>query len=1147
MKKGDKKIKYVVTLMVCLLLGISVYGQNPGYNYIRVRSPRTKISSNTVLDSYTSNKDSVSVLFQYVDGLGRPLQNVQQQGSPTGKDIIQPFIYDNQSRDSIKYLPYTIASPTPGAYQPNAITSSSGYSGSAQYQFYQQSGQGYINTQYPYTATAYEPSTENRVQEQGAPGTSWQLSTSAISGSGHTVKLAYASNDQSVFSTTPSAGNTGSRMVALYTVTVNPDQSRRLTRTNNNATYPTGTLTVTITKDENWNSATDGCLNTTEEYKDLEGNVVLKRTYNKVGTTLQMLSTYYVYDDFNNLCYVLPPGANPDANAAIATATINNMCYQYRYDERGRLTQKKIPGKGWDFVVYNTIDQVIGTQDSLQRTQAPQQVSYTKYDAQGRQVISGYYTITGSTAGTNYLTSLQTSANGQSTLWESRATTTYSNATIPTTGATMLATTYYDDYNLTGIPSTNVKPGTASVMTRGLATATVSAVLNTPANTLWKINYYDDLGRTIQTYGQHYLGGVVSVNNYDLVTSSYDFTNEVTATTRKHYNSTSTTAPILTIANTYVYDHMGRKKQSWIAIANGSAALPTALLLSQADYNEVGQLMTKHLHSTNSGTSYLQNISYAYNERGWLKTSSAPLFALQLNYNDGTTPQYNGNISNQLWGTPGSLTKNYAYKYDNLNRLVSGIASTGNTEKSIVYDVQGNITGLQRYLNSTEVDGLKYSYLSGTNPTNQLQSITDSTTNDAGMKHGTFTYAYDGNGNMITDNSKGLTTAYNILNLPYSNTLTGTSPGTVTYTYDAGGAKLRRVSTQGTGISTDYIDGIEYDATGSNTPTITFIQTEEGRALPTGSTYNYEYNLADYLGDTRYTFDTSTGAARAEQQDDYMPFGMDVSVGTIGSPQNYYLYNKKELQPQLGLYDYGARFYDPVIGRWTSVDPLAEKSRRWSPYNYAIDDPIRFVDPDGKEIINIQGGVRFTGEDAKVAFTSIKQQYQTSVNFKIHFVYESKTKEIYKHTLDAFRQGKPEVLHYDADVNRKDERRKEALAGYPKKGDGTERDEYPYASTFEGGAGAAIAYVPWLEQRSQGGSLKALYNTMTQGEAFIVIPVPKDKEPDKDTQPSPSPSFKPTFPILPLPTTLPNVPLPTVPELPTLPELPVFPELPIFF
>jgi RHS repeat-associated protein len=151
----------------------------------------------------------------------------------------------------------------------------------------------------------------------------------------------------------------------------------------------------------------------------------------------------------------------------------------------------------------------------------------------------------------------------------------------------------------------------------------------------------------------------------------------------------------------------------------------------------------------------------------------------------------------------------------------------------------------------------------------------------------------------------------------------------------------------------DYVGGIEYKNTA-----LEAIYHSEGRIYKG----QYEYTLKDHLGNSRVTFRDKNGTAEILQENHYYPFGMN-QEGKWASTPNKYQYNGKELNEDLGLNwnDYGARWYDAAIGRWSVIDPLSEKMASWSPYNYAFNNPIRFIDPDGMATRNIDGSTTFSG------------------------------------------------------------------------------------------------------------------------------------------------------------------------------------------
>ncbi|WP_394337441.1 RHS repeat domain-containing protein [Chryseobacterium elymi] len=143
--------------------------------------------------------------------------------------------------------------------------------------------------------------------------------------------------------------------------------------------------------------------------------------------------------------------------------------------------------------------------------------------------------------------------------------------------------------------------------------------------------------------------------------------------------------------------------------------------------------------------------------------------------------------------------------------------------------------------------------------------------------------------------------------------------------------------------TTDYLDGFQYVNSA-----LKFFPTAEGYFnVETGK---YVYNYIDHLGNTRLSYATNGAGIEIIEESNYYPFGLKHEGYNVltGNPSYKYKYNGKELQ-ETGMHDYGARFYMPDLGRWGVIDMKAEISRRWSPYTYAYNNPIRFVDPDGRQ------------------------------------------------------------------------------------------------------------------------------------------------------------------------------------------------------
>jgi hypothetical protein len=507
----------------------------------------------------------------YTDGFSRPLQIVTKKyANVYAKDIVYHYNYDEKGNVSRDLLPFAKSDLTIAAvnkFDKNIYTDLR--------QTY--NTLGYTNENFLYSETIHEPAIRGGIMEQRAQGNGWAGIGKGIS----TLTRKLLSSDN------------------LVRLTINHQFSSAPVYSS--TAYNANEVMVKIVTDE------DG--NVTQTFIDLDGNVIAQQT--------GIQRSYNVYDIYSKLRYIITPKAVAELTANnwnLTSDIIDNLCYRFEYDSRGNQILLKKPGVSYQEFKYDLNNRIILSQDGIQR-QNNKWIFY-KYDAKGRLVQQGEYTIVGTSqvgagGGSEYVTYTNVSNLFLWYLYNKKITNS-SHYEYSFSNTTFFVHYYFDDYSfvnrivsLGGVTANqlnfvqtiaNATEGFSpakSIHTNGYLTGMHVAVSN---NSKWltKVNYYNERGEVIQTLGD-------DLNNKFSVTAfGYNYKGNLIKTVFQN--------PDLTLQKKYAYDNHGRLRQ--ISHKAGSAA--DYRRIAQYDYDDIGRLKLKQLGAMK------YPVNYEYNIRNWI-------------------------------------------------------------------------------------------------------------------------------------------------------------------------------------------------------------------------------------------------------------------------------------------------------------------------------------------------------------------------------------------------------------------------------------------------------------------------------------------------------------------------------------------------
>jgi hypothetical protein len=724
-------------------------------NYVRSWTPQIEIVDPALLTSPDADRWTVQVQTQYQDGLARPIQTVSRSASPEGMDLVSSVYYDEFGRESHKFLPFQPTSNS-GSFRMDPFADQADfYSGS-----YLQSQPAIRGESHYYSKTITEESPLGRPVKTFAPGNSWVGSEGSASEKAVSRKYEFNSVADNVF---------------MWNMAINAGQDDI---PQHNFSYGAGKLYKTTTTDESGKSVV--------EYKDLSGNIILRKVQidDQPGISYDgWLCTYYVYDDYGLLRFVIPPKAVTQVllTGSVSSDVARELCFQYLYDSRFRMIAKHIPGAGWAEMVYDERDRLVFSRDANQMRRA--EWSYFLYDRLNRPVVSGL--MSSALEAVDMMDFINSSEE---------------LATINVGGSPMqvslyplienedrvdLTITYYDDYenwntrsfdqSIFGhydTPLGDRSPTTESLRTRLMATGTKVRALefvgsmSDMRHNSWieAVQYFDEKGRPIQKRSNNFVTGEESFSTW------YDFTGKTIQTLQAHSNPMAGTQ--FNILTETKYDHAGRLLEIDKTVNDDPE---TKRQVVRNSYDELGNLLTKSLGNKTEGSGNtvvqvlpdpMETLRYAQNIRGWLKginwnyeedirgtKPEQSWFAMDLSYDWGySNNQFAGNIAGSRWFTKGSgAERSYGYRYDGANRLLladfaqritpvnwarsyagfnidfSTTMGDGSSAAT-AYDENGNIRQMQQWgmkLNqAVQVDNLWYAY-ENNGISNKLQAVVD--------------------------------------------------------------------------------------------------------------------------------------------------------------------------------------------------------------------------------------------------------------------------------------------------------------------------------------------------------------------------------------------------------------------------------------